>query len=235
MSLLTPRDSAILTSLFTSDPPAPASLPPPPPPPGLPNFPPPLLQTIQTLESAALKPLNSASPPASTISTAIDALSALIKTYPEYPSAYNNRAQALRLLHGSDLTVSEGGGGMMADLAEAIRLCTPAKTGMQADILAKAYTQRGAVLLLTSTTMRARETGEGRGEGTVQALVLGGKGVEEVEEMARADFREGKRWGGDVAGEMDVKMNPVRKMCGEIVREAMVRDLRESGVLPPEA
>ncbi|KAL5353795.1 hypothetical protein ACLOAV_001837 [Pseudogymnoascus australis] len=120
----------------------------------------------------------------------------------------------------------------MADLAEAIRLCTPAKTGLQADILAKAYTQRGAVLLLTSTTMRARETG---GEGAVQALVMGAKSADEVEDMARADFREGRRWGSEVAGEMDVKMNPVRKMCGEIVREAMVRDLRESGVLPPEA
>lgn len=123
---------------------------------------------------------------------------------------------------------------MMEDLGEAIRLCTPARTGLQADILAKAYTQRGAVLLLTSTTMRTRE-GANEGEGAVQALVLGGKGADEVEEMARADFREGKRWGGEVAGEMDVKMNPVRKMCGEIVREAMVRDLRESGVLPPEA
>ncbi|KFY95977.1 hypothetical protein V498_02979, partial [Pseudogymnoascus sp. VKM F-4517 (FW-2822)] len=195
----------------------------------------PLLQTIQTLESAALKPLNTASPPASTTTTAIDALSSLIKTYPEYPSAYNNRAQAKRLLHGSDLTVREAEeSGMMADLAEAIRLCTPAKTGLQADILAKAYTQRGAVLLLTSTTMRARESGEA-GEGAVQALVMGAKSADEVEEMARADFREGKRWGSEVAGEMDVKMNPVRKMCGEIVREAMVRDLRESGVLPPEA
>lgn len=238
MSLLTPRDSAILTSLFTSDPPAPASLPSPPPTAGLPNFHPSLLQDIQALESAALKPLNTASPPAPTIRTAIDALTSLIEAHPEYPSAYNNRAQAKRLLHGSDLTVSEAGEcGMMEDLGQVIRLCTPAKTGLQADILAKAYTQRGAVLLLTSTTMRTGEAGgaKGEGEGAVQALVLGGKSADEVEEMARADFREGKRWGGEVAGEMDVKMNPVRKMCGEIVKEAMVRDLRESGVLPPEA
>jgi hypothetical protein len=117
----------------------------------------------------------------------------------------------------------------MDDLAEAIRLCMPTTTSLQADILAKAYTQRGAVLLLTSTTMR---TLEASGEGATH--VLGGKGAEEVEEMARVDFREGKRWGSEVAGEMDVKMNPVRKMCGEIVREAMVRDLRESGVLPAE-
>ncbi|KFZ11233.1 hypothetical protein V502_07652, partial [Pseudogymnoascus sp. VKM F-4520 (FW-2644)] len=199
-----------------------------------PNFPPSLLQDIQTLESTALKPLNTASPPASSITTAIDALTSLIETHPEYPSAYNNRAQALRLLHGSDLTVpSAGESGIMDDLAEAIRLCTPAKTGLQADILAKAYTQRGAVLLLTSTTMRTLNTGGGAVQALV--LVLGGKEADEVEEMARADFREGKRWGGEVAGEMDVKMNPVRKMCGEIVREAMVRDLRESGVLPPEA
>lgn len=233
MSLLSPRDSAILTSLFSSEPPAPPSLPTPAPPTGLPNFSPSLLQQIQTLESTALKPLNTASPPESTITTAISALSFIIGAHPTYPSAYNNRAQALRLLHGSDLTVpSAGESGIMADLAEAIRLCTPATTGLQTDILAKAYTQRGAVLLLTSTTMRA---GEGKNDGAVQALVLGGKSADEVEEMARADFREGKKWGGEVAGEMDVKMNPVRKLCGEIVREAMVRDLRESGVLPPEA
>lgn len=115
---------------------------------------------------------------------------------------------------------------MMEDLGEAIKLCMPARTGLQGDILAKAYTQRGAVLLLTSTTMR---TGEASLKGHLE-----GKSADEVEEMARADFREGRRWGGEVAGEMDVKMNPVRKMCGEIVREAMVRDLRESGVLPAE-
>ncbi|OBT83378.1 hypothetical protein VE02_08358 [Pseudogymnoascus sp. 03VT05] len=228
MSILTPRDSAILSSLFTSEPPAPASLPPPPPPPGLPNFPTSLLQQIQTLESAALKPLNTASPPASTITTAIDELTSLIEAHPSYPSAYNNRAQALRLLHGSDLTVASAGeSGIMTDLAQAIRLCTPTTTGLQADILAKAYTQRGAVLLLTSTSMRTEETDDSSKGGAVKALVLEGRSADEVEEMARADFRDGKRWGGEVAGEMDVKMNPVRKLCGEIVREAMVRDLRE--------
>ncbi|KFY36398.1 hypothetical protein V494_05038, partial [Pseudogymnoascus sp. VKM F-4513 (FW-928)] len=200
------------------------------------NFSPSLLAEIQSLESTALKPLNTASPAPSTITTAISALSALIDTHPTYPSAYNNRAQALRLLHGSDLTVREAEeSGIMRDLAEAIRLCTPTSTGLQADILAKAYTQRGAILLLTSTTMRGRETDGEKDGGAVQTLVLGGKSADEVEEMARADFREGKRWGSEVAGEMDVKMNPVRKLCGEIVREAMVRDLRESGVLPPEA
>ncbi|OBT95827.1 hypothetical protein VE01_06049 [Pseudogymnoascus verrucosus] len=235
MSILTPRDSAILSSLFTAEPPAPASLPPPPPPPGLPNFPSSLLQSIQTLESSALKPLNTASPPASTITTAIEELTSLIEAHPTYPSAYNNRAQALRLLHGSDLTVASAGeSGIMADLAQAIRLCTPTTTGLQADILAKAYTQRGAVLLLTSTTMRTLESGRSKDGGAVQVQVLGGRNADEVEEMARADFREGKRAGGEVAGEMDVKMNPVRKLCGEIVREAMVRDLRESGVLPAE-
>ncbi|KFY40418.1 hypothetical protein V495_05438 [Pseudogymnoascus sp. VKM F-4514 (FW-929)] len=230
MSILSSRDSAILTSLFTSEPPAPAlPTPPPAPPAGLPNVSPSLLQKIQIAESGALRPLNTAAPPPSTISTAIDALSELIKTYPTYPSAYNNRAQAKRLLYGSDLCVKEAEeSGLMEDLAEAIRLCTPTTTSHQADILAKAYTQRGAVLLLTSTTMRTLETSGG------VTHVLGGKGAEEVEEMARADFREGKRWGSEVAGEMDVKMNPVRKLCGEIVREAMVRDLRESGVLPAE-
>ncbi|KFZ07081.1 hypothetical protein V501_06793 [Pseudogymnoascus sp. VKM F-4519 (FW-2642)] len=233
MSILTPRDSAILSSLFTAEPPAPATLPPPPPPPGLPSFSTSLLKTIQTLESSALKPLNTASPPASTIQTAINELTSLIEAHPSYPSAYNNRAQALRLLHGSDLTVASAGeSGIMSDLAQAIRLCIPTTTGLQADILAKAYTQRGAVLLLTSTTMRTLESEGSKSEGAVQ--VLGGRNADEVEEMARADFREGKRAGGEVAGEMDVKMNPVRKLCGEIVREAMVRDLRESGVLPAE-
>ncbi|ELR02685.1 hypothetical protein GMDG_05634 [Pseudogymnoascus destructans 20631-21] len=173
--------------------------------------------------------------PPSTIQTAIDELTSLIEAHPAYPSAYNNRAQALRLLHGSDLTVASANeSAIMTDLAEAIRLCTPTTTGLQADILAKAYTQRGAVLLLTSTTMRTLETDSSKSEGAVQVQVLGSKSADEVEEMARADFREGKRWGGEVAGEMDVKMNPVRKLCGEIVREAMVRDLRESGVLPAE-
>lgn len=124
---------------------------------------------------------------------------------------------------------------MYDDLSRCIRLCVPTASSqpseLQASILSKSLTQRGYILLRTAKSLRQHHI-----DGTVGEVhlprELEGRTADELEEMARRDFREGKGQGGEVAGMMDVKMNPVRKLCGEIVREAMMRDLKESGVIP---
>jgi tetratricopeptide (TPR) repeat protein len=88
-----------------------------------------------------------------------------------------------------------------ADLDKAISLARPRTklepvSMLQAKVLSNAYTQLGAVLLR-----------EGK------------------EEEAGAVFREGARYGGDVARSMAVKLNPVARLCGAIVKEAMRKEM----------
>jgi tetratricopeptide (TPR) repeat protein len=88
-----------------------------------------------------------------------------------------------------------------ADLDKAISLARPRSTlepvsMLQAKVLSNAYTQLGAVLLR-----------EGK------------------EEEAGAVFQQGGRYGGDVARSMAVKLNPVARLCGAIVKEAMRKEM----------
>lgn len=55
-----------------------------------------------------------------------------------------------------------------------------------------------------------------------------------LEKLAAADFRQGGIYGNEIAKQMAIQLNPYAKMCGEIVREAMIADMRESGVIPVE-
>lgn len=91
-------------------------------------------------------------------------------------------------------------GDVVADLRKAIELSEPSPGGavseLQARVLSLAWTQMGAVLL--------------------------SQGKED--EAGRA-FGEGARYGGEVAKRMAVKMNPVAKLCGAIVREAMKKEM----------
>lgn len=47
--------------------------------------------------------------------------------------------------------------------------------------------------------------------------------------MAARDFDAGGRYGNPVAREMSVRTNPYAKLCGNIVREAMRREVEEFG------
>jgi tetratricopeptide (TPR) repeat protein len=88
-----------------------------------------------------------------------------------------------------------------ADLEQAVFLAQPpTKLGpvstLQARVLSNAYTQLGAVLLH-----------EGK------------------EEEAGAVFQEGARYGGEVARTMAVKLNPVARLCGAIIKEALRKEM----------
>ena len=110
---------------------------------------------LLALEASILAPLNVERPSESMLRTAIDILSALIAKHPDYASAYNNRAQAMRLLLGDDLRVNEG---VWTDLSTAIALVGgPEKESTlnraqaqvskhEASVLSKAYTQRAWLL-----------------------------------------------------------------------------------------
>lgn len=113
---------------------------------------------------------------------------------------------------------------MYDDLCRAIDIATGLGPETQDGVLGKAYSQRGYLLLKTARSLRQGA----RGGLLPRALV--GWSADAMEREAENDFKAGARWGDEAARVMVVKMNPVRKLCGEIVREAMVRDMRESGV-----
>ena len=69
----------------------------------LPDIPPARLITLQNLEFSIIRPLGKPSPSHLDIQTAIASLTGLISSHPDYASAYNNRAQAIRMLLGNDL------------------------------------------------------------------------------------------------------------------------------------
>jgi hypothetical protein len=218
MDILTPNDALILCTLFNQDPP----LPPAPIPSPSARTPP---SPLRLLESAAIAPLSVPSPSRPALHQTITSLSALIIDHPTHASLYNNRAQALRLLHGSDLTIPDAAAsGIYDDLCRTIDIATGLRPETQDGVLGKAYSQRGYLLLKTARSLRQGA----RGGLLPHALV--GCSADEMERQAEDDFKAAAGWGDEAARVMVVKMNPVRKLCGEIVREAMVRDMRESGV-----
>ena len=113
--------------------------------------------SLLALEASILAPLNIERPSSSILRTAIDALSALIAQHPGHASAYNNRAQAVRLLLGDDLRTNES---VWTDLSTAIGLIggnaekstlNSSRDQVQvskhdASVLSKAYTQRAWLL-----------------------------------------------------------------------------------------
>lgn len=218
MGILTPNDALILSTLFAQDPPlppAPTSSPSPPSP-------------LRRLESAAIAPLSVPNPSPDALHQTISSLTALILDHPSHASLYNNRAQALRLLHGSDLTApNASASNMYEDLCRAIEIgAAPQESDTQDEmVLGKAYSQRGYLLLKTARSFRQHGT-----QGVTLPSTLAGYTADDMERKAEADFKAAARWGDEAARVMVVKMNPMRKLCGEIVREAMVRDMRESGV-----
>jgi len=90
---------------------------------------------------------------------------------------------------------------IVADLEKAIELLRPSSrlgevSELQGKVLQLAWTQLGVVML-----------GEGREEEAVKA------------------FTEGARFGGEVARGMCVKLNPVARLCGSIVKGALRKEM----------
>lgn len=241
---LTPHDSHVLSQIFSPSAPPPVTsyidptLPSPP-------------AHLRAAEAQIIAPLNTASPSDATLQAAIAALDALIELHPYYASAYNNRAQATRLLVGDDLRVN---GQVWADLSQAITLVAGLKLDSkvsrhEAGVLAKAYTQRACLVWNFAKQEQTRhdqeikhqhsdldraqnKLEETRLQENVNANIpeqLRAMTWEELEEVASRDFEMGGRFGSEDAREMAVRTNVHAKLCGGIVKEAMAREIGLDG------
>ena len=170
----------------------------------------------------------------------ISQLDTLIRDHPNYASARNNRAQALRRLYGDGVLAggdseqvlisnptleetSDAAKTILDDLDEAVRLLSPATprsplSPQAARTLSMSYTQRAAVY--HATAKKFSETAlsvpkERRESGWAKI---------DFEEAAAADFAMGGRYGNEVAKGLAVSSNPTAKLCGQMVREAMKKE-----------
>ena len=182
---------------------------------------------LQERERIALQSINQEQPSPEEIQLSISLLTAIIEDEPHYASAWNNRAQAHRLLARDEelsrdpLLVAE----LFTDLAQAISLATPKKANTaipsaDAKVLASAHTHRGYLLLLASKSKHSRTM-------LSKATGLQGMSVEELEETASRELAMGGRYGNETARQLAVKTNPYAKLCGSIVREALSKEISD--------
>lgn len=217
------------------------------------------IQAVE-LEIAGLKPTVSRQPqPALALAqyeSSLQTLGELIREYPNYASARNNRAQAIRRVYGdgilvkspdsnvnlaypsgkeeeappldtsaSDPTLLSISSTLLTDLDAAISLLAPPTpytplSPRAAKTLSQAYTQRGALYHLTAKRLSVK----GAELRIDQSRREAGWNVTEFAEQASRDFLWGGRYGNEVAKALAVSANPTAKLCGEMVREAMLRE-----------
>ncbi|KAL4873036.1 hypothetical protein BDV12DRAFT_161217 [Aspergillus spectabilis] len=198
---------------------------------------------LQAREREIISTLSSTpNPPPETIQAAIKALNGLIETHPTYPSAYANRAQALRMLveptsleHDTKSSTSllspentNHLSTLLSDLNQAISLSSPPSLAdplspFQARLLADTHTHRAYLLLKISRHLKTSNNNAAQIEYVPSRLR--DLGPEGLEEMASRDFFFGGRYGNKVAQQMAVQTNPYAKMCGAIVKEAIRKEV----------
>ena len=166
---------------------------------------------------------------------AIRILDDLIEEHPNYASAKNNRAQLRRWRFGDrnlivqkresiDPEQKQAAGAAVSDLQKCIATASPpsqhdAVSPSQGKLLAQAHTQLGALLHAA-----AKDLGEG--EDTEVVLdALSGQDKDRFEEEASRMFYLGGLYGNEVAKVLAVHTNPHAKLCGNIVQEAMRKEM----------
>lgn len=186
--------------------------------------------TIRAEETSIMRPLNEASVQFDTLAMVVDHLSTLIQKWPEYASAYINRAQTSRLLLSVDALFAEGfskaSSQLLEDLGRGIDLATPSSQAQisehQTQVLAAGHTHRGFLLLKAAERVRKSDVIEGAGARLQSAT------ADQIEELASSDFAAGGRYGNKMAQQMSVRTNPYAKMCGAMVKEAMKKEMEEA-------
>ncbi|OAP60441.1 hypothetical protein AYL99_05443 [Fonsecaea erecta] len=190
------------------------------------------LKSLWEQERRALQSVNQEHPQRSDIEHSIAQLTEIITNEPSYASAWNNRAQARRMLiRDEDLP---GNPGIVAeifrDLAQAISLATPAGpsatlSSFDAKVLASAHTHRGYLLLLASKSDDNRKM-------LTTVPHLKALSTAELEEAASRELGMGGRYGNETARQLAVKTNPYAKLCGSIAL-LDIRDPRQSLLSAP--
>ena len=166
----------------------------------------------------------------------------IIKEFPNYASARNNRSQALRRLYGDAMLVSgcrpgaaalardadeielaQAAATALSDLDQAISLLSPETpfstlSPQQANTLSLAHTQRAALYHVTAKHLKeaSLRLDQSRAESKWVRL--------QFEEAASKDFALGGRFGSEIAKGLAVSTNPTAKLCGQMVREAMKKE-----------
>jgi hypothetical protein len=186
-----------------------------------------LLAQLQQRELLALQAVNKENPSIVEIQDSMAALTDIITSDPTYASAWNNRAQARRLLlRDEEMVVCPGEvAEIFADLSHAIELATPKSPSStvsksDANALASAHTHRGYLLLTASKSDTSR-----RMLSAVPGMAK--LSLEAVEEAASRELALGGRYGNATARQLAIKTNPYAKLCGSIVREALTKEIRD--------
>lgn len=200
-----------------------------------------IVLSMQQLEMqlAGMKVAQSVQDPVQEYATCVSHLGGLISDCPNYASARNNRAQALRRLYGDNILSkvsdsralksdaseedrSQAAMTLLGDLDQAIALLTPKSpfgsiSPVAGRTLSMAHTQRAAIYHMTAKSGSAKreDLGERREMGW---------SIVDFETAASRDFALGGRYGNDVAKGLAVATNPTAKLCGQMVREAMKKE-----------
>lgn len=171
----------------------------------------------------------------------VKSLDSIIEEHPNYASARNNRAQALRGIYGDELLVAGNDQDVqvkdeqstaiikiLGDLSEAIKLLQPTTPWLPispraAKTLSQAYTQRGAIFYKTAQVMSEKGI-EVLEVPTVDKYSHHVWTLSTFEEEASRDFMAGGRYGNEVAKALAVHTNPTSKLCGEMVKKAIIQD-----------
>ncbi len=182
---------------------------------------------LQEQERLALRSINKEAPQTEELEYAICCFTEIIESEPGYGSAWNNRAQARRMLIRDDELPQDPSlvAELLTDLAQAISLATPAKADItissaDASVLASAHTHRGYLLLLASKSGRGRKM-------LSNTPGLCSMSIEDLEEAASRELAMGGRYGNETARQLAVKTNPYAKLCGSIVREALTKEIAD--------
>lgn len=159
----------------------------------------------------------------------------VIESNPEYASARNNRAQLRRWRFGDRNTLCQkksevdhqrtaAGVAAVDDLKSAINLVSPSRpqdgvSPAQGRLLAQSYTQLGA---LYYAAFKDFDT-----DSIVEVAEMDGLSwsKDAFEEEASRLFYLGGLYGNEVAKALAVHTNPHAKLCGNIVKEAMRKEL----------
>ncbi|KAI0395938.1 hypothetical protein F5Y17DRAFT_160113 [Xylariaceae sp. FL0594] len=201
-----------------------------------------IVAAIQQLELELAGLREAVSPdPISDYRQRISDLGQLISENPQYASARNNRAQALRRLYGDAMVLqghrnpdalirdadeqelSEAAVTVLDDLDKAISLLTPKSlcssiSPVTCKTLSSAHTQRAAIYYMTSKALDPDEKIHLYGRKEAKWTKL------DFENAASQDFALGGRYGNEIAKALAVSTNPTAKLCGQIVREAMKKE-----------
>lgn len=187
----------------------------------------PLNERLEGAEKAAIRNLSLAEPDAEDVNSAILALTSIIDTNPRYASAYVNRAQARRLLPGA-LEQAVVVADIFSDLDIAVSTASPSSpkesiTSDTARVLSSAHTHRGSLLMRASVYKEFREILVSLNLPLLRTTVE----ASQFEDLASKDFSVAGRYGNKTAQELAVKTNPYAKLCGQIVKEALQREIQE--------